>query len=80
MKIELKDISEIKIGLMTERKKALASDTTKIAYDLVSLRSFNEDGIYNHDFNEKFISNERLKDDYLRYYVASAQDFHSKIR
>lgn len=65
IKIELKDISEIKIGLMTERKKALVSDTVKIYYDLVSLRSFNEDGIYNHVFSENFISNEQLKDEYL---------------
>ncbi|WP_169973040.1 restriction endonuclease subunit S [Campylobacter sp. RM16191] len=65
MRIELKDISEIKIGLMTERKKALVADTTQKRYNLVSLKSFSEDGIYSHDFSENFISNEQLKDDYL---------------
>lgn len=64
MEIKLSDISEIKTGLVLNRKKADMSKTSKFYYSVVSLKSFNEDAIYDNTFADEFISNEQIKDDY----------------
>lgn len=65
MEIKLSDIAEIKTGLVLNRKKADMSKTSKFYYSVVSLKSFNEDAIYNDTFAEEFISNTQIKEDYL---------------
>lgn len=65
MEIKLSDIAEIKTGLVLNRKKADMSKTSKFYYSVVSLKSFNEDAIYNDTFAEEFISNMQIKEDYL---------------
>lgn len=65
MKIKLNDIAEIKTGLVLNRKKADMSKEQKLYYSVVSLKSFNEDAIYDNTFADEFISNEQIKEDYL---------------
>lgn len=65
MELKLNDTADIKTGLVLNRKKANMSEISKFYYDVVSLKSFNENGIYEHIFADKFISNEQIKEDYL---------------
>ncbi|ABB44219.1 Restriction modification system DNA specificity domain [Sulfurimonas denitrificans DSM 1251] len=65
MKIKLNDIAEIKTGLVLNRKKADMSKDQKLYYSVVSLKSFNEDAVYDNTFADEFISNEQIKEDYL---------------
>jgi len=65
VKIKLNDIAEIKTGLVLNRKKADMSKAFKLYYSVVSLKSFNEDAIYDNTFADEFISNEQIKEDYL---------------
>ena len=64
MKIKLNDIAEIKTGLVLNRKKADMSKEQKLYYSVVSLKSFNEDAVYDNTFADEFISNEQIKEDY----------------
>lgn len=64
MTIKLSDIAEIKTGLVLSRKKADISKISKFYYSVVSLKSFNEDAIYDDTFADEFISNEQIKEDY----------------
>jgi len=64
MKIKLSDIAEIKTGLVLNRKKADVSKPSKFYYSVVSLKSFNENAIYDNTFADEFISNEQIKEDY----------------
>ncbi|MDY3204534.1 MAG: restriction endonuclease subunit S, partial [Arcobacter sp.] len=64
MKIKLNDIAEIKLGLVLNRKKADMSKDQKLYYSVVSLKSFNEDAVYDNTFADEFISNEQIKEDY----------------
>lgn len=65
MKIKLNNIAEIKTGLVLNRKKADMSKEQKLYYSVVSLKSFNEDAVYDNTFADEFISNEQIKEDYL---------------
>lgn len=60
----LKDIADIKTGLLLDRKKAHLSDK-HFQYKVVSLKSFNENGVYDETFNEVFSTFELLKERYL---------------
>lgn len=64
MQINLSKIAEIKTGLVLNRKKADMSKEQKIYYSVVSLKSFNENAIYDNTFADEFISNEQIKEDY----------------
>ena len=64
MVIKLSDIAEIKTGLVLNRKKADMSKASKFYYSVVSLKSFNEDAVYDNTFADEFISNEQIKEDY----------------
>lgn len=64
MKIKLNDIAEIKIGLVLNRKKADMGEEIKHYYKVVSLKSFNENAMYDNTFADEFISNEEMKEDY----------------
>jgi restriction endonuclease S subunit len=63
--IKLNEIAEIKTGLVLNRKKADMSKDQKLYYSVVSLKSFNEDAVYDNTFADEFISNEQIKEDYL---------------
>ena len=65
MKIKLSNIAEIKTGLVLNRKKADLGEDNKFYYRTVSLKSFNENAIYDDAFSDEFISNEQIKEDYL---------------
>ncbi|MBE0498286.1 MAG: restriction endonuclease subunit S, partial [Campylobacterales bacterium] len=64
MKIKLSDIAEVKTGLVLSRKKADLSEPFKFYYSVVSLKSFNEDAVYDNTFADEFISNKQIKEDY----------------
>ncbi len=65
MKIKLSNLAEIKTGLVLNRKKADLGEDNKFYYRTVSLKSFNENAIYDDAFSDEFISNEQIKEDYL---------------
>lgn len=61
--MKLSKIADISSGLVLARKK---SPTNKgFAYELLTLKSFNEDGYIEDDFLDDFISEEKIKDQYL---------------
>ena len=61
----LKDISIIRTGLVTSRKKATAIDSETISYKAVTLKSFNANGSLMVDSLDTFISKEKIKETYL---------------
>ena len=65
MKIKLSELAATKSGLVLSRKKASLQSKIKRNYNVVSLKSFNENGIYNHSHVESFVADDVLKDDYL---------------
>lgn len=63
--MKLNDVAATKSGLVLNRKKASLQSNIKRDYNVVSLKSFNSNGIYNHNESEEFIAEEELKDDYI---------------
>ncbi|KYQ86410.1 MULTISPECIES: restriction endonuclease subunit S [Thermoactinomyces] len=62
--MRLGEIAQIRTGLVLSRKKA-GLDTTKVTYQLLTLKNISEDGmIVNKDF-EVFISRDELDDRYF---------------
>ncbi|WP_152056014.1 restriction endonuclease subunit S [Aliarcobacter butzleri] len=62
--ITLSEIANLRIGVVLNRKKANMSKEQKLYYSVVSLKSFNEDAIYDDTFADEFISKEQIKEDY----------------
>ena len=62
--IKIGDISEIKTGLVLNRKKADKNVDDKFCYKVVSLKSFAENTIYDNSFADEFISNEQINEEY----------------
>lgn len=62
--IKIGDISEIKTGLVLNRKKADKNVDGKFCYKVVSLKSFAENTIYDNSFADEFISNEQINEEY----------------
>ena len=62
--IKISDISEIKTGLVLNRKKADKNIDEKCRYKVVSLKSFAENTIYDNSFADEFISNEQISKEY----------------
>ena len=62
--IKISDISEIKTGLVLNRKKADKNIDEKFRYKVVSLKSFAENTIYDNSFADEFISNEQISEEY----------------
>jgi len=62
--IKIGDISEIKTGLVLIRKKADKNVDEKFRYKVVSLKSFNENTVFDNSFADEFISNEQINDEY----------------
>ena len=62
--IKISDISEIKTGLVLNRKKADKNVDEKFSYKVVSLKSFNENALFDGSFADEFISNEQISEEY----------------
>ena len=62
--INLNKIAEIKTGLVLSRKKAEVHSPYGHSYKIVSLKSFNENAIYDDAFTDEFISSEQINEDY----------------
>ncbi len=62
--ITLSKIANLRMGVVLNRKKADMSKEQKLYYSVVSLKSFNEDAIYDNTYADEFISNEQIKEDY----------------
>ena len=62
--IKISDISEIKTGLVLNRKKADKNIDEKFRYKVVSLKSFNENALFDDTFADEFISNEQISEEY----------------
>jgi len=63
--LRLKDVSTIRTGLVTARKKATAVDSEIISYKAVTLKSFNPNGSLIVSNLDTFISKEKIKETYL---------------
>lgn len=63
--LKLKDISTIRTGLVTARKKATAVDSEIISYGAVTLKSFNPNGSLIVSNLDTFVSKEKIKEIYL---------------
>jgi hypothetical protein len=64
MMIKLNDIAEIKSGLVLSRKRAEAHSPFEYLYKVVSLKSFNENTVFDNSFVDEFISNEQINEEY----------------
>ena len=62
--IKISDISEIKTGLVLIRKKADKNVDEKFSYKVVSLKSFNENALFDDTFADEFISSEQISEEY----------------
>ena len=62
--IKIGDVSEIKTGLVLNRKKADKNVDEKFRYKVVSLKSFNENALFDDTFADEFISSEKISDEY----------------
>ena len=62
--IKISDISEIKTGLVLIRKKADKNVDKKFSYKVVSLKSFNENALFDDTFADEFISSEKISEEY----------------
>lgn len=65
MQIKLKHLATIKTGLVLSRKKASQHAEFKKKYHVISLKSFYENGYYDHALADEFIANEEIKDENL---------------
>lgn len=61
--MKLGKIANVSTGLVLARKKA--SGNKGFVYELLTLKSFNEDGYIEHDYLDDFISEDRINDQYL---------------
>lgn len=65
MIIKMNHLTTIKTGLVLSRKKASQQSEFKKDYNVISLKSFNENGYYDHSFVEEFTANEEIKEENL---------------
>lgn len=65
MKIKMNHLTTIKTGLVLSRKKASQQSEFKKDYNVISLKSFSENGYYDHSFAENFSANEEIKEENL---------------
>jgi len=66
--LRLKDISNLRTGLVTARKKASAVDTDTYSYKSVTLRSFNSNGCLSIEYLDDFTAKEQINKNYLTQY------------
>jgi len=63
--LKLKDVSNLRTGLVTARKKASVVDNKTMSYKVVTLKSFNHNGSLIVNNLDTFISKEEIKEIYL---------------
>jgi len=63
--LKLKDISNLRTGLVTARKKASAVDEENYSYRAVTLKSFNRNGCLSVEYLDDFTSKEKINKNYL---------------
>ena len=63
--MKLKDISNLRTGLVTARKKASAVDKETYSYKAVTLKSFNRNGCLSLEYLDDFIAKEKINKNYL---------------
>jgi restriction endonuclease S subunit len=63
--LKLKDISNLRTGLVTARKKASAVDKETYSYKAVTLKSFNRNGCLSTKYLDDFTSKEQINTNYL---------------
>jgi len=63
LKTKLNQLTTIKTGLVLSRKKASLQSEFKKDYNVISLKSFNDNGYYNHTFKDKFSASEKIKEE-----------------
>ncbi len=66
--MKLKDISNLRTGLVTARKKASAVDGDTYSYKAVTLKSFNRNGCLSVKYLDNFTSKEQINKNYLTQY------------
>jgi len=66
--LKLKDISNLRTGLVTARKKASAVDKEAFDYRAVTLKSFNRNGCLSVKHLDNFTSKEKINKNYLTQY------------
>lgn len=66
--MKLKDISNLRTGLVTARKKASAVDEETFSYRAVTLKSFNRKGSLSIEYLDDFTAKEEIKKNYLTQY------------
>ena len=65
MKINLNQLTAIRTGLVLSRHKASLQSEFKKDYNLISLKSFNDNGTYDHSFIDTFKSDRNIKEENL---------------
>jgi len=63
--LKLKDISNLRTGIVTSRKKASLSDKEIFTYKTVTLKSFNQNSCLNINDSDSFESKEKIDSIYL---------------
>ena len=63
--MKLKEIADIRTGLVLSRKKASLSDDVKIHYKQITLKSFSNTTSLTLDYIDNFVSTEEIADTYL---------------
>lgn len=63
--MKLKDISNLRTGIVTSRKKASLSDKEIFTYKTVTLKSFNQNSCLNINDSDSFESKEKIDSIYL---------------
>ncbi len=64
--MKLKEVTSIRTGLVTARKKASMLDKHSIEYDIINMKSFNSNGTLNiPDEQDKFKSEKIIESTYL---------------
>lgn len=66
--MKLKDISNLRTGLVTARKKASAVDEETFSYRAVTLKSFNRNGCLSVKYLDDFTAKEKINKNYLTQY------------
>ena len=64
-KINLNRLTAIRTGLVLSRHKASLQSEFKKDYNVISLKSFNDNGIYDHSYIDSFESDGNIKDENL---------------
>ncbi len=63
--MKLKEIADIRTGLVLSRKKAALSDDVKIYYKQITLKSFSNTISLTPDYIDAFVSTENIADTYI---------------